>query len=102
MKVFISQPMIDKTDKEILDERNRAIEIIKNHFGVNNVEILNSFFEDYPSANMKQKPLFYLGKSIQVLAQADCAYFCKDWDKYRGCTTEHFICKQYGIKTIEE
>ena len=26
MKVFISQPMIDKTDEEILDERNKAIE----------------------------------------------------------------------------
>ena len=26
MKVFISQPMIDKTEEEILDERNKAIE----------------------------------------------------------------------------
>lgn len=100
MKVFISQPMRDKTGEEILAERNKAIENIKKQFNTNDVEVLDSYFKDFkvvPGYNI-DKPLFFLGKSIQLLAQADYAYFCKDWDKYRGCKTEHFICNQYGIK----
>ena len=100
MKVFISQPMIDKTDEEILDERNKAIDNIRKQFNTNDVEILDSYFKDFkvvPGYNIN-KPLYFLGKAMQILAQADYAYFCKDWDKYRGCKTEHFICNQYGIK----
>ena len=33
LKVFISQPMIDKTDEQILNERKRAISIIKKKYG---------------------------------------------------------------------
>lgn len=33
LKVFISQPMIDKTDEQILNERKRAINIIKKEYG---------------------------------------------------------------------
>lgn len=100
MKVFISQPMRDKTEEEILDERNKAVESIKKQFNTNDVEVLDSYFKDFkvvPGHNI-DKPLFFLGKSIQLLAQADYAYFCKDWDKYRGCKSEHFICNQYDIK----
>ena len=97
MKVFISQPMRDKTEEEILDERNKAVESIKKQFNTNDVEVLDSYFKVVPGYNI-DKPLFFFGKSIQLLAQADYAYFCKDWDKYRGCKSEHFICNQYGIK----
>ena len=39
MKVFISQPMKNKSDEEILNERNRAIELLKN----NNSNIWNIY-----------------------------------------------------------
>ena len=32
MKVFISQPMRDKTDEQIKEERNKAIEVIKSKY----------------------------------------------------------------------
>ena len=32
VKVFISQPMVDKTDEQIKEERNRAILTIKEKF----------------------------------------------------------------------
>ena len=35
MKVFISQPMKNKSDEEILNERNRVIELLKNNKGSN-------------------------------------------------------------------
>ena len=99
MKVFISQPMRDKTDEQIKAERNRAIEAIKAKYPNEEIEILDSFFESAPhDAN----PLWFLGKSFQVLSNADLAYFIGDWDKYRGCQMEQMACKAYGIDTICE
>lgn len=98
IKVFISQPMKDKTDKQIEAERNRAIETIKQKYQ-DDVEIIDSFFKDCPH---DAKPLWFIGKSIEMLANADIAYFVKDWDKYRGCKIEHTCAKEYGIGVIEE
>lgn len=42
MKVFISQPMKDKTEKEILDQRKRIEDYIKNEVD-EDVEIIDSY-----------------------------------------------------------
>lgn len=98
MKVFISQPMRDKTDEQIKEERAKAVSRIKEKYN-EDVEIIDSFFENAPH---NAKPLWFLGKSLELLAHADVAYFCKDWEKYRGCKIEHTCAKEYGIKVMEE
>lgn len=97
-KLFISQPMRDKTDEEILAERERTIESAKKYLG-EDVEVIDSFFKDAPH---DAKPLWYLAKSLELLATADVAYFCKDWDKYRGCKIENTCAIEYGIDVIED
>nr|DAI34034.1 MAG TPA: protein of unknown function (DUF4406) [Caudoviricetes sp.] len=97
MKVFISQPMRDKTDEQIKEERAKAVNRIKETYN-EDVEIIDSFFENAPH---NAKPLWFLGKSIELLADADIAYFCKDWNKYRGCKIEHICAKEYGINIME-
>lgn len=98
MKVFISQPMNDKTDKEILNERNMVINLFRLIVPKNQeVEAIDSFFEDAPH---DAKPLWYIGESIKLMADADVVYFCKDWHKYRGCTIEHECAVRYGKKII--
>lgn len=97
-KLFISQPMRDKTDEEIIAERERAIESAKKHLG-DDVEVIDSFFKDAPH---DAKPLWYLAKSLELLSTADIAYFCKDWDKYRGCKIENTCAIEYGIDVIED
>ena len=97
-KLFISQPMRDKTNEEIIAERERAIESAKKHLG-DDVEVIDSFFKDAPHA---AKPLWYLAKSLELLSTADIAYFCKDWDKYRGCKIENTCAIEYGIDVIED
>lgn len=47
IKAFISQPMRDKTDKQILAERTRAIKAIKKQYG-GDVVVLDSFFQGAP------------------------------------------------------
>ena len=66
MKVFISQPMRDKTDEQIKEERAKAVNRIKETYN-EDVEIIDSFFENAPH---NAKPLWFLGKSywqMQIL-----------------------------------
>ena len=101
MRVFISQPMNGKTDEEILREREDAIERIKNSTS-EEVEIIDSFFShDSDVPYDASRPLWFLGKSLELLATADIAYFCKGWDLARGCRVEHQCCLEYGIKIFE-
>lgn len=96
MKVFISQPMCDKTDEDITAERQKAIDDLTKNYPEENIEVIDSYFKDAPH---EAKPLYYLGKSFELLSEADLAYFCKDWYKYRGCKLEHKACADYGIPT---
>lgn len=84
MKIFISQPMRGKTDAEILAERERAIKAAKAKWG-DDVEALESFFQDAPAG---AKPLWFLGESLKVMADADAVIVCKGWSDARGCKVE--------------
>ena len=96
-KLFISQPMRNKTDEEILKERNRAIILAKNLVN-DDVEIIDSFFKDAPA---DANPLWFLGKSIELLSTADIAYFASGWREARGCAIEHECAVKYNIDIIE-
>lgn len=91
MKLFISQPMKGKTDEQVLEERNQAINLFT--LGCDNVEVIDSFFKNAPA---QATPLWFLGESIKLLGAADVVYFCKDWQKYNGCTIEHECAVRYG------
>ena len=97
-KLFISQPMKDKTDEEILQERKNAISVAKDILK-DDVEVIESFFEKVP--NVKTKPLWYLGESIKLLSEADVVYFASGWENERGCKIEHTCAVEYGIDRIE-
>ncbi len=98
-KIFISQPMKDKTDEQILKERERAVSVVKEKFNGEDVEVIDSFFQSAPH---DAKPLWFLGKSLELLSTADVAYFIGEWKNYRGCKIENTCAKEYGIETIEE
>ena len=94
MKVFISQPMRDKTNEEIYKERRVVITKLKLKYS-EPITVIDSFIESAPhNAN----PLWYLSESIKKLGDADIALFCKDWELYRGCVIEHECAVRYGIK----
>lgn len=40
--------------------------------------------------------LWYLGKSILLLSEADIVFFVNDWKKYRGCSAERKVAEDYG------
>ena len=100
-KLFISEPMRGLTDEEILKAREEIKTRAEQAIG-EQVELIDSFVEDYPKEINKSIPVWYLGKSIQFLSQADIAYFGGDWRNARGCKIEYEVANAYGIKTITE
>ena len=96
-KLFISQPMNGKSDEEILREREKAIEEAKKALG-EDVEVIDSFFQSAPT---DARPLWFLGKSLELLSTADIAYFAQGWEEARGCRIEHECAVEYGINRID-
>ena len=90
--------MIGKTDEEILAVREKAIKAAEKLIG-EPVEVIDSFFQ---SAPVDAKPLWFLGKSLELLSTADVAYFAPGWNDFRGCKIEHTCAVEYNIARIEE
>lgn len=97
-KLFISQPMSDKTDEEILSARRQAQLQVEKLLG-HEVEVLGSFFENVPA---DATPLWYLTRSLLYLAEADIVYFCSGWEQYRGCRIERAVASEYHLHIIDE
>lgn len=95
MKIFISQPMWNKTDAEILAERERAIKAAKAKWG--DVETLESFFQGAPA---EAKPLWFLGESLKVMADADAIILCNGWSDARGCKVEVTAAYAYKLPIL--
>ncbi|WP_418987786.1 hypothetical protein [Agathobaculum sp.] len=106
-KLFISQPMKDKTNDEIERARERAIREATEYIG-EPVEIIDSFFKDAPH---DAKPLWFLAESIRLMADADLVYFAKGWKDARGCMIDRYggrcsvpdreCAVQYGVPILE-
>lgn len=90
--------MRGKTDEEILAERKKAIESAERNLG-EPVEVIDSFFQNAP---VDARPLWFLGKSLELLSTADIAYFAKGWEDASGCRIENQCAIEYGIEVIED
>lgn len=97
-KLFISQPMNGLSQKEILTQRQIAIESAIRLLGDDDVQVIDSYFPDAPD---DATPLWYLGKALQLMSQADVAYFATGWQDARGCKIEHLCAVNYNIPIIE-
>ena len=97
-KLFISQPMNDKHDEDILWERQEALLQVVAEYG-EEVELIDSFFQNAPH---EARPLWFLGKSLELLAGADIVYFVPGWEKTRGCRIQHECAEQYGLRIVHD
>lgn len=96
-RVFISQPMKGRDQADIIAERNSVIAVLTRQ----GFEVMDSMVTDRaPETNSIS--LWYLGKSLEILSQADAAFFCEGWSGNRGCRIEYEACKAYGIPILGE
>lgn len=104
-KAMLSQPMAGKTEQEIKETREKAIKALESM----GYEIVNTLFTDdwYSKENMEKRgvvqiPLCFLAKSLENMSLCHVAYFCKGWEKARGCKIEHNAAVAYGLTIIYE
>ena len=100
MRAMLSQPMAGKTEEEIREARERAISVLE----AKGYEIVNTLFTDewYSQESMKERgvvqiPLCFLAKSLENMSLCHAAFFCKGWERARGCTIE--LQKRMGLKS---
>ena len=71
-------------------------------------EVVNTLFTDEwakneaSSDNVVKRPLWFLAKSLEVMSTCHAVYFCKGWEKARGCKIEHDAAVAYGLEIIYE
>lgn len=104
-KAMLSQPMAGKSDEEIVATREKAIKVLEEK----GYEIVNTLFTDdlYKKEQMEERgvvqiPLCFLAKSLENMSLCHVAYFCKGWEKTRGCKIEHEAAIAYGLEVIYE
>ena len=99
---MVSQAMGGKTEKEILQTREKAVAALTKK----GYEVLNTYFDD-EEQELKEKgfenvPLYHLAKSLKYMSKCNAVYFCKGWENARGCKIEHETAKAYGLDMIYE
>lgn len=99
MVIMISQPMRGKTTEQIYSERSNLVQelLAQGH------EVLDTVFPPtYKFKDPEKENIFFLGQSIEYMANADAVYFMEGWQNARGCVIEHMICEKYGIKILKD
>ena len=96
-KLFISCPMKGRTEENIrksIEKMHKIAEIVFEQ----ELEVIPSYTENKPPENNNQA-VWYLGKSIQLLAEADFFIGVEYTDFFFGCRIESEIARDYGIKS---
>ena len=96
MKIFISQPMRNKTQDQIESERSKIMDFARAEYGDDVREIAS-----YLGPNAKFDPLECLGLSIQMMNKADVVIFVPGWEEARGCRIERLCAEMYGKEIVE-
>lgn len=97
MKVFLSHPMNGLSESEIMSIRDSAYTYLQAVYG--NIKIIDNLHMYEAPKNSGR--LWYLGRSIQQLEEADAIYFCEGWENARGCLIERQVAEKYGLRILE-
>lgn len=96
MKIYISIPI---SNRDLATQKAKAEEIAGKLRNLGH-EPVNPF--DTPEApqglSEKEQYAYYMGEDLKRLLMCDAVYMCKHWYNSRGCLTEEFVAKTYGIK----
>lgn len=93
-KLFVSVPMKGRTEGEIresIQKMKKFAELLEGE----ELDLIDSYVEDTPPQTNTQA-IWYLGKSLEKLAEADVFIgICDSWD-WNGCHIEDDIATRLG------
>lgn len=96
-KLFVSVPMKGRTEEEIKASIQKMKKIAEVYEG-EELELIDSYVED--NAPWKANPpVWYLGKSLEKLSEADIFIGIENDYDWNGCYIERITAHRYGIKS---
>ena len=84
-------PMAGKSDEQVKEEMDELKAIVESA----GYQVADSIVADSDEA--KNKPLFYLSKSLEILSSCDAIFMAEGWEHARGCRLERQAADKYGI-----
>jgi len=93
-------PMKSKGNEQCRVEMGEVFKVIKEKLP--EAKLIDSVIDDAEIA-LKGDDIgcWYLGKSIEMLAEADLVFFGKGWEEARGCRIEREVSEKYGKFCVE-
>ena len=95
---MISQPMNGLPEDDILEKRNK----ISYYLCLNGYDVVDTYFNKILDSYECDPSLYLLGKSLILMSFCDLVFFCKDWEKARGCIIEHEAAISYDLDIVYE
>lgn len=96
MKVMISMPMNGRRNDDIINRLNE----LRQEFAKLHIDVIDSFIKT-EAGELNHPGVFYIAKSIMLMADIDAVYFDDGWIDSRGCRIEHVVCQEYGIRILD-
>ena len=99
-KLFVSVPMRGRTEDEIrvsIEKMKKIAEIYEGE----ELELIDSYIGENPPESITNNGVWYLAKSLEMLAEADVFIGISDDWNWRGCETESRVASSYGIKCYD-
>lgn len=96
MKVMISMPMNGRRNDDIINRLNE----LRQEFAKLHIDVIDSFIKA-EAGELNHPGVFYIAKSIMLMADVDAVYFDDGWIDSRGCRIEHVVCQEYGIRILD-
>lgn len=97
-KVFISQPMDGKDQKQLSATVRHALSVVRyiTHEDAEEVAMIPRYYKK------DESPLLQLADRIKMMASADIVVFCIGWFEDKRCRIEYDIAEKYGLHVIIE
>lgn len=96
-KLFVSVPMKGRTETEIKASIQKMKKIAEVYEG-EELELIDSYVKDNPPKGNHQS-VWYLGKSLEKLSEADIFIGIENDFDWSGCYIERTTAHRYGIKS---
>ena len=97
-KLFISCPMKGRTKENIkksMEQMHKIAEIMFDQ----KLEVIPTYIEDAPPKD-SHEGVWYLGRSIQLMAEADLFVGIYYSECFKGCNIESDVANLYGIPSV--
>ena len=97
MKVFVSVAVRGRSDADVAAEKQTILERVRKAYPGEAAELIDTDISEFAPMEGDKAGVWYLGKSLELLATADLAVFADGWRDARGCRIERAVCEAYNI-----